>query len=126
MGGIIFHGSDLAFFLRIPPLIAENAMTQGIGAGEQGSVAGSGAGVGVIVTAVVEVSAVVHEQAKPVGTEIVVIALRIVAAKLVNNDHHYQLRPAIVGGSQSQGGQQTEADECSTGTADAGVHRRVV
>ena len=59
------------------------------------------AGVGVVKIAIGEVRAVVEEEAEAAITELIAIALQIVAAKLIDHDHDNQLGMAIVRGSGS-------------------------
>src|ERR1700733_11133883 len=59
--------------------------------------AGSGAGVGIVVVALGEVGAVLEKQAESALAEFVVVALQIVTAKLIDDDHHDQLGMGVVG-----------------------------
>jgi hypothetical protein len=60
-------------------------MAGGVRAGSDGGVPGSRAGVGIVVVAGGKVCAAVGEGAKPAGTELIVIALQVVAAKLIDD-----------------------------------------
>jgi hypothetical protein len=70
--------------------------------GQQGRVPGRGAGVGVVVVAVGEVSAMFEQKSKAAFAPLVAIAFQIVAAKLVDNDDDNQLRPSVVGGTEAR------------------------
>ena len=96
-GIVVFDRRDHFLFLRIPPLVRHNAVSVAVGAGEQRGVARSGAGVGVIVVAVGEVGAVVEEQAESAFAELGAVALQIVAAELIDDDHDDQLGMGVVG-----------------------------
>ena len=63
--------------------------------------AGCGAGVGVVVIAVGEVSPVIQEQPEAAVSELVSVALEVVPAKLVNDYNHDQPWVSVVGGSKS-------------------------
>ncbi len=62
---------------------------------------GSGTGVGVLEVAGREVGSAIGEQTKTVGAELGVIALQVVAAKLVDNEDYYQLGAGLVGGAEA-------------------------
>ena len=85
---------------RVPPLVGENSVTVAVGSGKQRGVSGSGAKVSIIVVTVSEVGAMIKKQAKAIFDELVTIALQVVAPELVNDNHHDQLRPRIIGGAE--------------------------
>jgi LmbE family N-acetylglucosaminyl deacetylase len=80
-----------------------------VGAGEQRGVARSGARVGVVVVTVGEVGAVIEEKTESAFAELIAVALQIVAAKLVDHDHHDQLGMGVVGGGKT--GREGSRDE---------------
>ena len=94
---VVFDRRDHLLLLRVPPFVGGDAVAVAVGAGEERGVSGSGAGVGVVVIAVGEVGAVVEEEAEAGVAELVAIALQVVAAELVDHDHHDQLGMAVVG-----------------------------
>ena len=59
-------------------------MTIAVGAGEERGVAGSGAGVGVVVVAVGEVRSVIEEETESAFAKLLAVTLQIVTAKLVD------------------------------------------
>jgi hypothetical protein len=59
-----------------------------------------GTGIGVVVVAVGEVGSVVEEETESAVSELVAIALEIVAAKLVDDDYDDQLGVAVVSGGK--------------------------
>src|SRR5271157_5917933 len=87
-------------FLRVPPFVRNNAVPAGIAAGEESGVSGSGAGIGVIVVAVGEISAAIEKQAETAVAELIAIAFQVVAAELVNHDDHNELRMCVVSGRE--------------------------
>ena len=101
LGVVVLDRGDHLLFLRVPPFVRHDAVTVAVSAGEQRGVSGSGAGVGIVVVAVGEVGAVVEEKAESAFAELVAVALQIVAAKLVDDDHHDQLGMGVVGGGES-------------------------
>ena len=112
LSAIVLHGSDGLFLLRIPPLVGDNAVPARVRSGEQGRMAGGGAGVRVVVVAVGEVRAVVEQQAEAALAELVAVALEIISAKLIDHDDDYQFGMTVISGS-----------ECGTGQTGAKQHR---
>src|ERR1700728_2074217 len=98
---VILHRGYDAFLPGVPPLIRGDAVAVGIGAGKQRGVAGSGAGVCIVVITVGEIGSVVEEQAESALAELVVISLQIVAAKLVDDDYYNQFGMGIIGRGKS-------------------------
>ena len=106
-------------------------MAVAVGAGEEGGVARSSAGVGIVVVAVGEVCAVIEEQAEPSVGKLVAIAFEIIGSELVDDDYDDQFGTGVVGGGggrncgQRQGGYEgkREALACSKG-AEGGFHRK--
>ncbi len=96
-GVVVLDRRNHFLFLWIPPFVGGNAVTVSVGAGEQRGVAGSSAGVGVVVVAVSEVSAVVEEQAESAIAKLVAVTLEVVGPELVDDDYDYQLGVGIVG-----------------------------
>ena len=103
-GSVVLHRSDHALLLRVPPFVGGDAVTVAVRAGEERGMAGSGAGVGIIVIAVGEVGAMVEQQAESAIAELVAIALQIIAAKLVDDNYDHQLGMGVVSGSKAAGG----------------------
>src|SRR5580700_8346922 len=88
-------------FLRVPPLVGHDAVPVAVGAGEQRGVSGGGAGVGIVVVTVGEIRTMVEEEAESAFAELVVIALQIVTAKLVDDNHHDELGMGVVSGGEA-------------------------
>src|SRR3981189_2898802 len=59
--GVIFDRRDALLFLRVPPFVCHDAMSAGIASGEEGGVPRGGAGVGIVVVAVGEISAAIEK-----------------------------------------------------------------
>src|SRR5580658_1308016 len=97
-------------FLRIPPLVRHDAVPVAVGAGEQRGVSGGGAGVGIVVVTVGEIRAMVEEEAESAFAELIVVAFEIVAAKLVDDNHHDQLGMGVVGGGEAGWDRSQDAD----------------
>ena len=95
----------MRFFLRIPPLVGHDSVAVCVGSGEQRGMAGRGAGVGVVVVAVGEISAMIEQKAEAAFTELIAVALQIVAPKLVDHDDDNQLGPGVVGGAGACAGE---------------------
>ena len=71
-----------------------------VSAGEEGGVAWRSPRIGVVVIAVGKVRAMIEEDAKSGVAELVMIAIQIVAAELVNHDDDHELGMSVVGRSQ--------------------------
>ena len=104
-GRVILDRGDHALFLRVPPLIGQNAVTVGISSGQQGCVSGRRGGVGVIETAVGEVGAVVGQQPEPAFAQMIGIPRQVVTAELVNHHDHNQLGACVVSGGEAEASQ---------------------
>ena len=63
--------------------------------------AGRGARIGIVVITVREVRAAIQKHAETAVTKLIVIALQVVPAKLVNHDHDHQLGMTVIGGSKA-------------------------
>ena len=98
---VVFDRGDHALLLLVPPFVGDDAVAVAVGAGEQRGVSGSGARVGVIVIAVGKVGAVVEKEAEAGVAELVAVALEIIAAELVDDDHHDQLGMPVVSGGEA-------------------------
>ena len=98
---VILDRSHHPFLLRVPPLIGDDAVAVAVGAGKQRGVSRSRARVGVVVIAIRKVGAVIEEEAEAGVAELIAVALQVVAAKLVDHDHHDQLGMAVVGRGES-------------------------
>jgi len=78
---VIVGRGDRGLFLRVPPFVSHDAVAVAVCPSEQGRMSGRSAGVGVIIVAVGEVSAVFEQQAKAAFAPLVAITLQVVAAK---------------------------------------------
>ena len=63
---------------------------------------GCGAGVCVIVVAVRKVSAVIEEKTKATFAQLIVVAIQVIAAKLVDHNDYDKFRVSIVGRSETK------------------------
>ena len=100
---------------RVPPIIGLNAVTVGVSSGADGCVAWRGLCVGVIVVAVGEPCAFIHEEAKPAAFELAAPAVEIVAAKLVNDDNDDEFGFADVSlGTRREGRHSNQQEERDT------------
>ena len=66
---------------------------------------GSGAGVGIVVSAVGEISSAIKKDAETAVAELIAIAFQVVAAELVNHKDNNQLGAGVVGGRERRGNQ---------------------
>src|SRR5208337_1758663 len=96
----IFDRRYPLLLLRVPPFVGHDPVSAGVGSGEESSVSGSSAGVGVIVIAVGEVSAVIEKHSEPAVAKLVAITFEIIAAKLIDDDDDNQLGPGVVSGRE--------------------------
>jgi hypothetical protein len=69
----------------------------GVGAGPDGGVAGRGLGVGVVVVAIGEPGAFLHEEIEAAALELGAVAVQVVAAELVDDHDDDQLGAANAG-----------------------------
>ena len=118
--GVVFDRCYPLLLLRIPPFVRNDAVSAGIASGEQGGVSGSGAGVGVIVVAIGEISAAIEKHTETAFAELVAIAFQVVAAKLVNHDDDNQLGASVVSGRGRARDQAEQASATSAGAARRG------
>src|ERR1700674_969033 len=98
--GVVFDRRYALLFLWVPPFVRHDAVSIGVASGEEGGVSGSGAGVGIVVVAIGEISAAIEKHAEASVTELVAIAFEIVAAELVNHDDHNEFGAGIVSGCE--------------------------
>ena len=98
---------------QIPPVVAWDAVTVGVGSGANGGVAGRGHGVGVVVVTVCEVGPALEKEVEAVGgLEVIAIAVEIIASKLIENEDDNQLwRGVIRIGMQWKHGEAGEEKE---------------
>ena len=122
---IVIRRRDRGFFLGIPPVVGDDAVTVRICPGQQSRVSGSRAGIGVVIVAVTEVGAVLQKQPKTAFAPLVAITLQVVATKLVDDDDDHQLGTRIVGGRKNQAG-RSETEEQNNQRTERGLHRDVV
>ena len=81
--------------------------------GEEGGVAWRGPGIGVVVIAVGKVRAVIEEDAESGIAELIMIAIQIVAAELINHDDDNQLGMSVVGGCKTVwAGEKNSGEAC--------------
>src|SRR5579862_4800233 len=104
LGGVVFDGSHHLLLLRIPPFVGEDAMPVAVGTGEKRGVAGSGAGIGIVVIAVRKVGTVIEEKPEATLVELIAIAFEVIAAELINHDDDDQLGMSIVGRGEARHG----------------------
>src|SRR5271168_2040918 len=90
-GAVIEHRGDGLLFLRIPPLVGDNAVAVAIGAGKKGGVPGRGTRVRIVVIAVGEISTVIEKQAKARIAELVAVTIQVIPSELIDDDDNNQL-----------------------------------
>jgi hypothetical protein len=95
---LVLYGADLYLIGAggIPPLVGLDAVTVRVGAGADGGVTGCSLGIGVVVIAVSEPCAPVHEELEPTILELGAFAIEVVTAKLIDDDNDNQLGAADV------------------------------
>jgi hypothetical protein len=98
--GVVLDRGHALLFLRIPPFVRDDAVPARVGSSEKSGVTRGGAGVGVIVIAVGEISSVIEKKAEASFAKPVAIAFQVIAAKLINHDDDNQLGPRVVGGRE--------------------------
>ncbi len=103
-GRLVLDRTHSTFLLRVPPFVGHDAVAIGISTGQKRCVSRCGAGIGIVVIAIAEVGAMVEEETETAFAPLVVIALQIVAAKLVDHHDDNQLGTGIVGGTESSTG----------------------
>ena len=86
---LIFDGGDFLFVGagRVPPLVGFDAVSVRIGASTNGGVSRRGLGIGVVVVAVSEPCALIHEEIEAAVFELRTLAVKVVAPKLVDDDN---------------------------------------
>src|SRR5207302_11366869 len=84
--------ADLALAVLVP-VVGDDAVLVGRGAGRNGSVTGGGEGEGVVVVAVLVPGTVTQQPAEAVLVVQLLPFLRVVAAHLVEDEQHDQLGP---------------------------------
>ena len=110
------------FLLRIPPLVSDDAVSAGVGTGEQGCMASRGLRIRIVEVAIREVSTMIEEQPEPAFPELITISFQVVAAELINDDHYDELRASIVGGGESGSGKCETKDETDYNSPSGGSH----
>ena len=100
--GVIIGRGNLGLFLRIPPFVGHDAMAVGIGSGEEGGMPRRGAGVGIVVVAVSEISAPLQQKTEPAFAPLIAVTLQVIAPKLVDHYDDHQLGPPVVGGAEAR------------------------
>ena len=102
---VILYRGDQFLFLRVPPLVGQDSVAAGVTSSEKGGVSGSGAGVGIVVVTICEISAAIQKHTKATFAELVAIAFQIIATELVDHDNDNQLGASVVGGWEGGGDQ---------------------
>src|SRR5579871_125353 len=119
----VLDRGDHVLLLRIPPLVSQDAVPVAVGAGEERGMTGSRARIGVVVIAVGKVGAVIDQEAKASVAELVVIALEIISAKLIDDDDYDKLGVPRIGRGETVSRNCDEKNNREYESADSGSHR---
>src|SRR5215813_1609188 len=94
---VVLHRSDLLPLLWLPPLIGNDAVSVGVCSGEKRGMSGRSPRIGIVVITIREVGAAIKKKPEPALAKLVAIALQVVSAKLVDDNHDHELGMTVVG-----------------------------
>ncbi len=73
-------------------------MAVAVGTGEERGVSGGRTSVGVVVVAVRKIGTVIHQETETRVAKLIVVALEIISAELVDDNHDYKLGMSVISG----------------------------